>query len=1477
MAEPQFPSSEDGATGPRRSTYTPPQSQPETGASAPAQGDPAAAQNVAAASVGGWSAEQVAQYQNWEQQMFAIGTPEAIAEVQRVRAAYFPQAAPAAPVAPAVPQQAYPAQEQYAYPAEPAAATQPAQPMAPQQPAVAQSSAPVAQPSAPAAPGDPYLTQQQSFVTGPIGEVPQQGYVQPTGPVQPIVPQQPQYGQPVAPQQPQFAQPAVQQYQQPVAPAQPSYPTGPVDPQWQQPAASQPSAPASAPADPFVQQVDPYASGTTSVPAPSAPVAPAAPQADATPSLGVADDDAFVEPILYQSWATGSAQPQPLPPVPPVRRPAPPFAAPQPTPPAAEVPAEPAQPAASTQPAAPIADEPAPGIAAAGAAAAAAAAAAEAAAAQAAAAAAAASQRLPGAPTSPYATDGDPTIEVEPLLHRSTPRPKLAEPYEPIEPAPADAVLAEPSAAAPTLAVSSPLAPSPAEPVVAQQGAPEVTPTESFLTAPSAPEAPAVAETTASAVPGMPAWEPPSVTDTLGVEPVVEPVVFEEPAAAAPAPIAEEPQPLGGPLLGGPLTPPLTEATPASGASLLDDDFSIDDLYPTQSPLMNSGAPAVQDALTPSTSTPAEAPTPAPAADPVAEAAPASPFAPPAPSAPVDNRPAWQSLLEDTSELAPLGHVGGLLSPEQVQPAQAGGLLADEFSIDELYPSSVSQQADLDDLAAADVSAPTAEQQPMAAPVDQPEFQAAVQAAAQATPAPQQAPATEEAVGAEAQASVASVDAAPAAPIAELGVEAAEAPVTATAGEAGAEAAPVEPATEPTAEPVEATVPPRYIYEPPADAAPPQPHDDDEHVLLTADEAPVSDVPASVQEAMAAPVNLSEPSPEEPPALVEPPQQIDTYNASLELVDSGAIFLPPQEDAAPAVEVAAPLAGAAPVGFDALLAEAAQADDAAVADFDALLAAPAAAPAAAPTRLVTNASGEIIAEEGAGLTATGVLAALGEPVEQPVTPPASTAEQVTVEPSPLDQRAGEASRMFWLWFAVNASFLTVLVGVALLGIGLNLRQALIATAVGAAVSVLPIALGTLAGKWSGQPTLVVSRAAFGLAGNILPAIAVLVARLFWAAVLLWLFATSIVRVAELTGIAPLIGVQNLQLLSIALGAVIALAVAGKGFHLLLRVQTALSLLSLLLVVAFIALTVGELNLSAALAKPDGNWLLVASGAGIVFAVVGLAFASSTSDVARYQRTSSSGGGAAASAALGAVLPAVLLIAYGALLAASNEAIATGFFIDPWQTIASLIGAEWYPIPLLLGVGLSLLSGIAVSFYSTGLAFASVGIRSSRVLGVVVAGLVAAGLAVLATAQGIAFDSFGTMVVEHAVLLAVPVAAWAGIFTGDLMTRTRRFDTRGLVVPGGAYPQLRIVNFLMFLVLTGVGLGLVTFTLPWLSWTGYLTSFVAGVPVLGELVGTPAVLLLITVVALLVPIVTGIPSVRKQEQQRRMVLTNSQEA
>ncbi len=78
--------------------------------------------------------------------------------------------------------------------------------------------------------------------------------------------------------------------------------------------------------------------------------------------------------------------------------------------------------------------------------------------------------------------------------------------------------------------------------------------------------------------------------------------------------------------------------------------------------------------------------------------------------------------------------------------------------------------------------------------------------------------------------------------------------------------------------------------------------------------------------------------------------------------------------------------------------------------------------------------------------------------------------------------------MFWLWFAANSSFVMIAVGATLFGLGMSLRQTLVAIVAGVALSALPLGLGTLAGKWSAQPTMVVSRASFGLAGNIVPVV-----------------------------------------------------------------------------------------------------------------------------------------------------------------------------------------------------------------------------------------------------------------------------------------------------------------------------------------------------------------------------------------------------
>src|SRR5690606_19081430 len=111
-------------------------------------------------------------------------------------------------------------------------------------------------------------------------------------------------------------------------------------------------------------------------------------------------------------------------------------------------------------------------------------------------------------------------------------------------------------------------------------------------------------------------------------------------------------------------------------------------------------------------------------------------------------------------------------------------------------------------------------------------------------------------------------------------------------------------------------------------------------------------------------------------------------------------------------------------------------------------------------------------------------------------------------PTPAAFRTGRGSRMLAPWFLVNSSVVSVAVGAIVFGLGLSARQALVSVIAGVALSLLPLGLATLAGKWSGQPTMVTSRAAFGVVGNIVPAILAVVARVFWAAVALWLIGTT---------------------------------------------------------------------------------------------------------------------------------------------------------------------------------------------------------------------------------------------------------------------------------------------------------------------------------------------------------------------------------
>lgn len=518
-----------------------------------------------------------------------------------------------------------------------------------------------------------------------------------------------------------------------------------------------------------------------------------------------------------------------------------------------------------------------------------------------------------------------------------------------------------------------------------------------------------------------------------------------------------------------------------------------------------------------------------------------------------------------------------------------------------------------------------------------------------------------------------------------------------------------------------------------------------------------------------------------------------------------------------------------------------------------------------PIMITTPATGPIMVEPPSGPIPTvripddEVVLIDNEPVRLKV----FSLEAAGLEPTPTENRVGRSVRLFWIWFSANASVLSLGLGAIIFTVGMSLRQSVVSILVGVALSFIPLGLSTLAGKRSGQPTMVVSRATFGVVGNVIPALIAVVSRVFWGAVMLWLLAESVSAVLVGAGLAGAFGGRQIMLLAAGAATLIAVFIAFAGYALIARVQLIASIISLVFIGGLIALTWPLIDLGTALSTPDGSWILAITGAVVVFSFVGLVWAHSGGDLARYQRVTSSGAAGMFGATFGATVPAFVLIAYGAVLAASNPAFAAALAQSPVDALAGVLPL-WYPVPLIAAVTISLLSGVIISLYSGGFALVSMGVRLPRTWSGVIIALPVLGLALL-FALGVT-GGLTELIRDGATTLAVPTAAWVGIFAAEMMIRNRRFESDSLLARGGVYASVRWVNLIGLVVITAIGFALTSATVPWLSWQGYGFTLL-GISIESELAATDVGVLIALALGILLPIVAGIPAIRRQEATR----------
>ena len=458
------------------------------------------------------------------------------------------------------------------------------------------------------------------------------------------------------------------------------------------------------------------------------------------------------------------------------------------------------------------------------------------------------------------------------------------------------------------------------------------------------------------------------------------------------------------------------------------------------------------------------------------------------------------------------------------------------------------------------------------------------------------------------------------------------------------------------------------------------------------------------------------------------------------------------------------------------------------------------------------------------------------------------------------ERKGRPHDLFWPWCAANIAVLGISYGAFLLGFGISFRQGIIAGVIGTVLSFLLVGFVSLAGKHGSAPTMVLSRAAFGVKGNALPAFVSWLLLVGWETVLVSLATLAAATVFGRLGWG---GGNSVKIVAFVVVAAVIMIAGVIGFDLIMRLQAALTVALAVLTTGYILLTMSHIHWSVISAIPGGS---LQSGIGaFIFAITGfgLGWVNSASDYSRYLPRSSSGSGVVAWTTLGASAAPVILVVYGLLLAGSETDLNKAIGADPIGALTSLL-PTWYLIPFSLVVVGGIVGGAVLDIYSSGLALLTLGVRVRRWQAALIDGI----LMMIGTIIVVwVAENFISPFQGFLITLGVPIAAWCGVFLGDMALRRSDYAQEELYDACGRYGALNPVAVGAMGLGTALGWGLVTNTFAgWLSWQGYLLDPLGLGGKQGAWAGANLGVLVALVVGFLGPLLLARGTIQRQELQ-----------
>ena len=487
------------------------------------------------------------------------------------------------------------------------------------------------------------------------------------------------------------------------------------------------------------------------------------------------------------------------------------------------------------------------------------------------------------------------------------------------------------------------------------------------------------------------------------------------------------------------------------------------------------------------------------------------------------------------------------------------------------------------------------------------------------------------------------------------------------------------------------------------------------------------------------------------------------------------------------------------------------------------------------------------------LLADGELGFAREPISSAKDAPIST----------IDRRAKPYSQLF-VWTSLSVGLLPLLFGFFTSTLELTFLDKLLSLFVGLSVSALIIAVAAVGGKRSGLPTLFLSRAAFGVRANYVPAIALVLVKIGFGIALvlagLSLFDRNVLGVPSFAE--PAFADASISWLLVGVASLIAVSalLAFFGGKALYFAQLGIASMAAIVAILFVATTASQISLGAEDLTFSSNWIGVVSLAVLVAVFFGGFWVTSVAEFTRKVSMAQSGKMLGLFIALSAGVIPLLVAGYSLLVSNSLSLQASAIAIEnPLGAMLTLI-PDWMASALLVSGALSLIIWSAAWMYSTSVSLSAISIRIRPALSQPV-------LFVLVIAAAFAVSTFSSApfaeILDATIALSgVIVFAWAGVFVADISLRKIAYHEVSLTRDYGFYKAANFTNLSAFVLAVAVGLGFVSSTILGLDWLGYLARLAAAEAWADANIGFAIALGL----SVLFPILFGRKRIRGQESE-----------